>query len=64
MDKIYEDVDEWLDELEGYGTRGERLFETVGLSSGQMSDLMPWLDAAFSMGYRRGYKDCRDREDK
>lgn len=39
-------VDEWLDEIENYGTRRERLISDLSLHA----DPIPWLRSAWELG--------------
>ena len=45
--------EEWLDEIENYGSRQERLGEELPISD----TLMNWLRAAYEVGYEQGKKD-------
>ena len=44
------EFEEWLDEIEGYGTRRERLGEELPVSDA----LIKWLRAAYEVGYEQG----------
>lgn len=61
--------DEWLDEIENYSTRRERLNEEVDFATvmvGDMSHTLArkrmyrWLEAAYSVGYEAGYSDAEN----
>jgi hypothetical protein len=41
-------IDKWLHETEGFSTRIERLAEDM--KSGNVSAIVPWLEAAFDLG--------------
>ena len=45
--------EEWLDEIENYGSRQERLGEELPISD----TLIQWLRAAYEVGYEQGQKD-------
>ena len=45
--------EEWLDEIECYGSRQERLGEELPVSDA----LIKWLRAAYEVGYEQGKKD-------
>lgn len=45
--------DEWLDEIENFGLRRERLGEELPESD----VLIKWLRAAYEVGYEQGKKD-------
>ena len=45
--------EEWLDEIENYGSRQERLGEELPISD----TLINWLRAAYDEGYEEGYKE-------
>lgn len=47
--------DEWYNEIEGYGTRGERFDEWM-LSSGDGHKGKDWLKAAYNAGFKEGLK--------
>ena len=47
--------DNWLDEIENYGSRLERLLET--LPTADPNVLVSWLEAAYNVGYEEGKKD-------
>lgn len=42
----YHSVDEWLDEVENFATRRERLHEEIGGGG----DIIPWLEMAWRLG--------------
>lgn len=44
---------EWLDEIENYGSRQERLGEELPISD----TLINWLRAAYEVGYEQGKLD-------
>lgn len=52
-DKNYKNLNEWLNEIEVYSTRQERLLETVDLSDDQWVKLLPFLKAIFEAGSER-----------
>lgn len=49
---------EWLDEMEGYGCRMERLmWEFPGINDRpQRERLLQWLEAAYDVGHEHGAK--------
>jgi len=48
--------EEWLDEIECYGSRQERLGEELPVSDA----LINWLRAAYEVGYEQGKKHVRN----
>ena len=55
VDDEQPDVHDWLNEREGYGSRFERLCNTFAeLDAHAWKDLMTWLDAAYTVGWKRG----------
>lgn len=61
--------DEWLDEIENFASRRERLNEDVDLAAvmtGNLSHhlakrrMYEWLEAAYKVGYNVGYADQHD----
>ena len=47
--------DNWLDEVENYGSRLERLLETF--PTADPNALVLWLETAYNVGYEEGKKD-------
>ena len=45
---------EWFNERENYSLRSDRFYEEAGHGM----DLLPWLQAAFSMGARYEREEC------
>jgi len=47
--------DEWMNEIESYGTRRERFLNEWdnGMSDKRMEE---WLKAAYTMGFNKGYE--------
>lgn len=50
--RVYREMNDWLFEIENYGTRMERLYEDLGPFDDikQYSRLLVWLEAAFNAG--------------
>ena len=46
---------EWLNEIEVYGLRLERL--VADLPNTNLQNLVKWLEAAYTVGYEEGKKD-------
>jgi hypothetical protein len=47
--------DEWLDEIEVYGSRMERLMDDINSPHPSYNDLiLKWLRAAYDVGYEEG----------
>lgn len=49
--------DEWLNEVEVYSTRVERLMEELGPPFYDTHILLKWLKAAYKVGYEQGLED-------
>ena len=47
--------EKWLDQIEGFGTRRERLLDDWAADCSPL----PWLEAAWEEAYKQGYKDCQ-----
>ena len=55
---------EWLDEIEVFGPRLERLYADLnGYQGDNIEIILKWLDAAYKVGYNTGYNDRCDEED-
>ena len=63
--------DEWLDEIENFSTRRERLNEDVDFTTVMTSNMShnlarrrmyEWLEAAYKVGYEAGYNSGREVE--
>jgi hypothetical protein len=55
VDDEQPDVFDWLNEIEVYSTRYERLCANFAeLDAHAWRDLMAWLDAAYTVGWKRG----------
>ena len=49
MDSTYKTFDEWYNEIEGFGTRGERA-ELMASSTVQPIEIRKWLRTAWELG--------------
>lgn len=56
--------DEWLDEIEVFGSRLERLYEDLNDYQGDNIEIvLKWLEAAYKVGYEAGFANYKGFED-
>lgn len=55
--RIKANFNEWLNEIEGFGLRLERLYEDLNDYQGDNIEIvLKWLEAAYNVGYEDGRK--------
>lgn len=54
----YATITDWLDEIESFGSRRERLADSV--YGGRVANVMPWLETAWRLGELAALHRCND----